>query len=88
MSLSITEKKLLRDSIIWCDSRAVDIGKQAFKDLTKERCVSSLLNSPANFTASKLKWVKDNEPELLTYWINTHEKCRTGRAKSKGINNA
>jgi xylulokinase len=54
----------LRNSIIWCDSRAVDIGKQAFKDLTKERCVSSLLNSPANFTASKLKWVKDNEPEL------------------------
>ena len=54
----------LRNSIIWCDSRAVDIGKQALKDLTKERCVSSLLNSPANFTASKLKWVKDNEPEL------------------------
>ena len=53
----------LRNSIIWCDSRAVDIGKQAFKDLTKERC-ASLLNSPANFTASKLKWVKDNEPEL------------------------
>ena len=59
-----TNGEPLRNSIIWCDSRAVDIGKQAFKDLTKERCVSSLLNSPANFTASKLKWVKDNEPEL------------------------
>ncbi|MBN96854.1 MAG: carbohydrate kinase [Flavobacteriaceae bacterium] len=53
----------LRNSIIWCDSRAVDIGKKAFVDLTRERCVSSLLNSPANFTASKLKWVKENEPE-------------------------
>ena len=56
--------KPLRNSIIWCDSRAVNIGNKAFNDLTKERCVSSLLNSPANFTASKLKWVKDNEPEL------------------------
>lgn len=56
--------KPLRNSIIWCDSRAVSIGKKAFNDLTKERCVSSLLNSPANFTASKLKWVKDNEPEV------------------------
>lgn len=56
--------KPLRNSIIWCDSRAVNIGKKAFNDLTKERCVSSLLNSPANFTASKLKWVKDNEPEV------------------------
>ena len=56
--------KPLRNSIIWCDSRAVNIGKKAFNDLTKERCVSCLLNSPANFTASKLKWVKDNEPEV------------------------
>ena len=56
--------KPLRNSIIWCDSRAVNIGNKAFNDLTNERCVSSLLNSPANFTASKLKWVKDNEPEL------------------------
>ncbi len=53
----------LRDSIIWCDSRAVEIGQKAFNDLGKEKCTSQLLNSPANFTASKLKWVKDNEPE-------------------------
>ena len=48
------EGEPLRNSIIWCDSRAVDIGKQAFEDLTKERCVSNLLNSPANFTALSL----------------------------------
>ncbi len=54
----------LRDSIIWCDSRAVDIGNKTFEDLGKEKCASNLLNSPGNFTASKLKWVKDNEPEL------------------------
>ena len=57
--------KLLRDSIIWCDSRAVGIGQQAFEDLGENYCASSLLNSPANFTASKLKWVKENEPELF-----------------------
>lgn len=54
----------LRDSIIWCDSRAVDIGNKTFEDLGEEKCASNLLNSPGNFTASKLKWVKDNEPEL------------------------
>ena len=56
--------KPLRNSIIWCDSRAVEIGDKAFSDLTEEKCSSHLLNSPGNFTASKLKWVKDNEPEL------------------------
>ena len=55
---------LLRKSIIWCDSRAVDIGNKAFKEMGEEFCETRLLNSPANFTASKLKWVKDNEPEL------------------------
>lgn len=58
------EGKTLRNSIIWCDSRAVGIGKQAFAELGTERCFTHLLNSPANFTASKLKWVKDNEPEI------------------------
>ncbi len=55
----------LRPSIIWCDSRAVDIGDQAFETLGKDKCLTHLLNSPGNFTASKLKWVRDNEPELL-----------------------
>ena len=54
----------LRKSIIWCDSRAVEIGNKAFEDIGEETCASSLLNSPANFTASKLKWVKDNEPDI------------------------
>ncbi|MFS4494300.1 xylulokinase [Maribacter sp. 2308TA10-17] len=54
----------LRDSIIWCDSRAVEIGQKAFNDLGQEKCAEQLLNSPGNFTASKLKWVKENEPEV------------------------
>ena len=58
------EKKSLRPSIIWCDSRAVEIGDEAFHALGEERCLQSLLNSPGNFTASKLKWVKENEPEI------------------------
>ncbi len=58
--------KPLRNSIIWCDSRAVKIGQQAFDDLGQEKCAEHLLNSPANFTASKLKWVKENEPETYS----------------------
>ncbi len=54
----------LRQSIIWCDSRAVEIGKDAFSKIGEDRCATQLLNSPANFTASKLKWVKQNEPEV------------------------
>ena len=54
----------LRNSIIWCDSRAVGIGMKAFSEIGEEKCMSRLLNSPGNFTASKLKWVKDNEPEV------------------------
>lgn len=54
----------VRKSIIWCDSRAVEIGRKAYDEIGEEICKSHLLNSPANFTASKLKWVKDNEPEL------------------------
>jgi xylulokinase len=58
------EKKVLRNSIIWCDSRAVEIGDNAFEKIGKEKCLSRLLNSPGNFTASKLAWVKQNEPRL------------------------
>jgi xylulokinase len=54
----------LRDSIIWCDSRAVEIGNEAFDEIGGEKCLSHLLNSPGNFTASKLAWVKQNEPEI------------------------
>ena len=56
--------KVLRKSIIWCDSRAVDIGNNAFKEIGEDICTTHLLNSPANFTASKLKWVQQHEPEI------------------------
>lgn len=54
----------LRPAIIWCDSRAIEIGERAFQDLGADYCLKNLLNSPGNFTASKLKWVKDNEPAI------------------------
>lgn len=54
----------LRPSIIWCDSRAVSIGNDALASIGEETCLSHLLNGPGNFTASKLKWVQDNEPEI------------------------
>lgn len=57
-------QQVLRHSIIWCDSRAVSIGEKAFDTLGCDSCLSHLLNSPGNFTASKLKWVKENEPEV------------------------
>ncbi|HBE42867.1 MAG TPA: carbohydrate kinase [Bacteroidales bacterium] len=56
---------VLRPSIIWCDSRAVRYGEEAFTALGKDFCLSHLLNSPGNFTASKLAWVRENEPELF-----------------------
>jgi xylulokinase len=56
--------KTLRPSIIWCDSRAVHYGEEAFRSLGEEYCLSHMLNSPGNFTASKLAWVKENEPDL------------------------
>jgi xylulokinase len=55
----------LRPSIIWCDSRAVALGAQAFTAIGGETCLAHLLNSPGNFTASKLAWVKENEPEVF-----------------------
>jgi xylulokinase len=58
--------EVIYSSIIWCDSRAVDIGNSAFSQLGKDYCLGSCLNSPGNFTASKLKWVKDNKPELYS----------------------
>ena len=57
--------QVLRPSIIWCDSRAVPYGEKAFEQIGAEKCLSHLLNSPGNFTASKLAWVKENEPELF-----------------------
>ncbi len=59
------DHNVLRDSIIWCDSRAVPYGDRAFADLTADQCLSHLLNSPGNFTAAKLAWVKENEPDTF-----------------------
>jgi len=58
--------KVLRPAIIWCDSRAVPYGEKAFNEIGGEKCLSHLLNSPGNFTAAKLAWVKENEPEIYS----------------------
>lgn len=57
-------RKVLIPSIIWCDSRAVEIGDRAFREIGPEKCLKRLLNSPGNFTASKLRWVRENEPDI------------------------
>ena len=59
-------QNVLRPSIIWCDSRAVPYGEKAFGDIGPDICLENLLNSPGNFTASKLKWVKENEPDIYS----------------------
>ncbi len=97
--LVITDNKgnVLRPSIIWCDSRAVETGNKAFNEIGTEYCLSNLLNSPGNFTASKLKWVKDNEPDIynkidkimlpgdyFAYYL-TDEICTTAGGLSEGI---
>ena len=90
-------KKVLRPSIIWCDSRAVEIGNNAFAEIGEEKCLSEMLNSPGNFTASKLKWVKDNEPKIYAQIDKmmlpgdyiamklTDEICTTASGLSEGI---
>lgn len=57
--------RVLRPSIIWCDSRAVPYGEMAFEELGHDYCLTHLLNSPGNFTAAKLAWVRENEPEVF-----------------------
>lgn len=58
------QKQVLRNAIIWCDSRAVEIGQKAFDSIGQDTSLNAHLNSPGNFTASKLAWVKENQPEL------------------------
>jgi xylulokinase len=89
--------KLLRDAIIWCDSRAVPYGSRAFEELGSDFCLSHLLNSPGNFTASKLAWVKENEPNIYSRIDKimlpgdyialklTGEACTTVEGLSEGI---
>ena len=59
--------QVLRPAIIWCDSRAIPYGNKAFDALGHEYCLQHLLNSPGNFTAAKLAWVKENEPEIFEH---------------------
>lgn len=65
--LVVVNKKMevLRPAIIWCDSRAVPYGEHAFKSIGEQQCLTHLLNSPGNFTASKLAWIKEYEPHLF-----------------------
>ena len=56
--------EVLRPAIIWCDSRAVETGARALEEIGHQRCLERLLNSPGNFTASKLRWVRENEPDV------------------------
>src|SRR5262249_9565316 len=58
------EGNVLRPAIIWCDSRAVELGQNAAEKIGHQNCLASLLNLPGNFTAAKLAWVRQNEPEL------------------------
>lgn len=58
------DQQVLHNAIIWCDSRAVSIGEKALRDMGKEKTLGYLLNSPGNFTASKLFWIKENKKEI------------------------
>lgn len=58
-----SDQQVVRPAIIWCDSRAVPYGEKAFRELGEEFCLEHMLNSPGNFTAMKLAWVKEHEPE-------------------------
>ncbi|MCM1451010.1 MAG: FGGY family carbohydrate kinase [Clostridium sp.] len=89
------EGNVLRDAIIWCDSRGVPYGEKAFNELGREQCLEHLLNSPGNFTAAKLAWVKENEPETFekihkvmlpgeyAAWRMTGELCTTAEGLSE-----
>lgn len=65
--LVLTDENLnpVRPAIIWCDSRAAQTGDSVYESMGAEKCQRQILGSPGNFTASKLKWVKDNQPEIF-----------------------
>src|SRR5690625_6240897 len=66
-------QQVIRPSIIWCDSRAASIGDEAFQALGSSYCLKHLLNSPGNFTASKLRWVQENEPDRKSTRLNSSD---------------
>ncbi|MGZ5286539.1 MAG: xylulokinase [Flavisolibacter sp.] len=59
-----SDQKVLHNAIIWCDGRAVAAGEAAFSAIGEQKCLTHLLNSPGNFTASKLAWIKEHHPEV------------------------
>lgn len=59
------DRRVIRDAIIWCDSRGVPYGEKALAEVGAEKCLPHLLNQPGNFTATKLAWMKEKEPELF-----------------------
>jgi sugar (pentulose or hexulose) kinase len=81
--------QVLRSSIIWCDSRAVETGQKAFDEIGKEKCLANSLNSPGNFTASKLKWVMENEifdnslPNLTEEQIHAIDRYKKFNSQNK-----
>lgn len=89
--------RVIRDSIIWCDSRAVPYGEKAWEHIGEYQCLTHLLNSPGNFTLSKLAWVKEHEPEnyaKIKYYLlpgdymamrMTGTPCTTVSGLSEGI---
>lgn len=89
--------EVLRPSIIWCDSRAVGIGSRAFEKIGANYCLEHYLNAPGNFTASKLRWVRENEPEIFSKVYKfmlpgdyiafrmTGEICTTASGLSEGV---
>jgi xylulokinase len=92
-----SDLRVIRDSIIWCDSRAVPYGEKVFSEYRAEICLDHLLNSPGNFTLSKLAWVKEHEPENYAktkYYLlpgdyialrMTGKPCTTASGLSEGI---
>ncbi len=90
-------QQAVRNSIIWCDSRAVPYGEKAMEEIGSEKCLSHLLNSPGNFTLAKMAWVKENEPENFAkakYYMlpgdylamrMTAKACTTASGLSEGI---
>lgn len=64
------DNNVLRNSIIWCDQRTAKEVEQMNQIVGREKLVEITAN-PAltGWTASKILWVKNNEPEIF-------EKCR------------
>jgi xylulokinase len=58
--------KVLRPSLIWCDTRSVPQCDWLHRTIGRERLIELTCN-PAlpNFTLTKLLWVRDNEPEIF-----------------------